>query len=374
MDLLNDSAVAIAAVSAIISIGGAAWLSSRTPRSWKGACVNLVIMIVASALVAFSLGMVLNRYNAWYPTLQDLWTTPTSDEKSENAGADPSAVFSAPPSTQPKPSGDPRTLPPLPSPGERQQKFSVPTADGKQSWHAVVVLPKGYFDAANAHRDYPVLYAGHGFPGTPQQWLGSLNLPEQVDRLTDAHRLAATIIVIPDLMPNRADTECTAGPDGHTQLEDWLHRDLPGFLHAKLRTQPSRTSQAWIGFSAGGWCGVMSTMLHPDAFAAAISLGGYFRPIWEKGTPAWAKGAAGKRLDLVQLAGSSPPPVALWIQTSRRDPQTYEVTKDLMKRAKPPLSVTATITETGGHALATWAPHVEPSLAWLGRTVPGFRP
>lgn len=373
MDLLSDAVVVVAAALAVVSISAAAWFSSRTPRSWRGAGLNLVIVTVSAALVALSLGLVLNRYNAWYPTIADLWATPSDDETSQDAGAAPSVVFTEKP-TPGATQADTRHLPPLPTPGARIQRFSVPTGNGKQSWPAVVVLPKGYGEAANARRSYPVLYAGHGFPGTPQQWLGSLNLPGQVDLLTDAKRLASLIIVIPDLMPNRTDTECAFGPDGPTQVESWLATDLPAFLHSRLRTQTARTSQAWIGFSAGGWCGAMATMLHPEQFSAAISLGGYFRPIWDKRTPDWARNsAAGKRLDLVSLAAHAPPP-ALWLQTSRRDPQTFPVTQELIKAAKPPLSITATITETGGHTTATWAPYVEPGLSWLGRTVPGFRP
>ena len=68
------------------------------------------------------------------------------------------------------------------------------------------------------------------------------------------------------------------------------------------------------------------------------------------------------------------PPIAIWTQTARGDSLSYPSTSAFFKAVQAPTSATEMITEGGGHAYYQWRPHVQESLAWLGRTLPGFAP
>ncbi len=118
----------------------------------------------------------------------------------------------------------------------------------------------------------------------------------------------------------------------------------------------------------------MLTMRHPDTFGAAIMLGGYYEPWWQT-KPPWAiPSATESQYDLINLAKTKPPAVALWVQTSKRDPESWPQTQKFLAAAKQPTLVTAVVDTSGGHTWSTWTPHITPALTWLGKTVPGFAP
>lgn len=371
MDPLSDLIVWLAALIGIAALVGGAWLTTRTGRGWRAFAINLLIGVLSTALVVLSAGAILNKYNAWYPQWSDLWADPKPGVQA-NAGGDAGQVFKT---DTPVTTAETRTLPPLPSPGERLQKFTVPSSSGSAGWEVDVLLPADYFEAGSAKRSYPVLVAGHGMPGAPQQWLGPLDIRTELDPLIKAKAIAAPIVVIPTLTPGGKDTECISGPQAADELERWLAKDVPDFIQAHLRAIPQRSAWAWIGFSAGGWCSAMITMLHPDRFSAAIMLGSYFRPWWPGTPPEWTKDPAkAARYDLIAMAKKAPPAVALWIQTSKGDPESWPQTRDLIAAAQAPLAITSIVDERGGHTLSAWKPHVKPALEWLGKTAPGFKP
>ncbi len=240
----------------------------------------------------------------------------------------------------------------------------------------VVELPPGYRDPANAAVRYPVLESFHGYPGTPNQWIGPMGLGSAVAQQVAARHLRESLIVAPQLeFPGGVDTECVNGSSGLPQVETWLALDVPNWVTHTLRVATNRASWATIGLSAGGWCAAMVTMLHPAQYAAAIVMGGYFRPEF---SPLYEPYPPGSRLaaryDLVALAQRSPPPVAIWLETSHIDAVSYGSSAAFLKVVKPPLAVNATVLQHAGHRLSLWQGLLPASLAWLGTNVPGFRP
>jgi hypothetical protein len=73
------------------------------------------------------------------------------------------------------------------------------------------------------------------------------------------------------------------------------------------------------------------------------------------------------------MAHTAPPPVAMWVLTSREDPLSYPTTSKFLSVARPPLDVTGTVLAHGGHRDSVFTPYVPASLAWLAQTLPGFR-
>ena len=131
---------------------------------------------------------------------------------------------------------------------------------------------------------------------------------------------------------------------------------------------------AAIGLSAGGWCAAMVAMLHPAQYAAAIVMSGYFRPEFGPFYDTFPPGSPlAARYDLVALAKRAPPPVALWLVTSHTDSVSYRSSAALLKVARPPLAVSATVFQNAGHRVSLWQGLLPGSLTWLDANVPGFK-
>lgn len=374
MNLLSDSIYWFAAFLIIGALVGAAWLTARLPRgSWRWLW-NLPVVALASVLVAVGAGLVLNRQNAWYTSWGDLFGTSSGGSHVVVVGeAKTQAVFRHDPSVV---ATDTRTLPPLPSPGSRIQRYTVATSVGHDAWQVTVLLPLGYGDPANAQRAYPVLMAAHGAPGSPDSYLprGRMPIMALTDPSVAAHKVSPFITVIPSLMPGGSDNECVFGPGGADQLETWLSTDVPRFVTAHLRVIRQRSGWAWLGYSAGGWCAAMETILHPSTFAAAAILSGYFTPWWGATPPFGPNSAQEARLNLIAQVRRTRPHVALWVQSSRPDTESYPSTRLFLSAARAPTMVEAVIDSSGGHRFPSWTPHMPQIMAWLGMHVPGFAP
>ena len=238
----------------------------------------------------------------------------------------------------------------------------------------LVQLPPGYTEVAAAAVRYPVLETFQGYPGSPAQWINTMQLGSIMADTVAANRMRPALIVSPQLeIPTGVDTECVNGRPGNPQVETWLAQDVPNWVARTFRVQTARSSWATIGLSAGGWCAAMVAMLHPAQYSAAVVMSGYFSaefgPLYDP-YPAGSPLAA--RYDLVSLARHGPPPVALWVETSHADPISYGSSAALLKAAKPPLAVTATVLEHAGHRMSLWQGLLPTSLDWLGKNIPGF--
>lgn len=264
----------------------------------------------------------------------------------------------------------PTTLPPLPQPGLRMQNYTdVVGSRSKSHGQVLAYLPVGY----NPHSShpYPVVVGLHGFPSAPKSFV-RLNFLSTIDALTARHTMAPTIVVIPRIdTPRTLDTECANGGRGQPQTDTWLSHDIPAWAAAHFHVQTKRTSWAAIGYSYGGWCAAVVTMRHPDVFGAAISMSGYFKPRFSRGYNPLTRVTRGN-YDLVALAHRNPPPVALWVLVSREDHGSYPTTAAFLRAARPPLAVTSTVLDHGGHRNSLFTPYVPEAVGWLTTTLPGF--
>ncbi len=362
--LLDDRIYVVATLLVLLGLCGGAFLTSRTPRrTWGGTALNALVILVASALIMAGSFLALNRVNGWFSAVGDIVGATGDEARTTLGGTGPFAGEEIKPGTV-------GALAPLPEPGSQIQHVKVPTSLGG-AWDVLIILPDGYFDPANANRLYPVLFAGHGVPGTPEAYLGAFDLRGAEADAVAAKKISPFVTVVPNILPEGYDNECIYGSRGPRQLEDWLASDIPTFLKGHLRVRHDRTSWAWFGFSAGGYCGAMIAMRHPEAFAGAVSLGGYYAPTWENKTPNLTP-AQLAAYDLPALARATPPRVALWVQASKTDVYSWPSVQALLGAVREPTSVTAVIDEAGSHSPAAWAAHIPETLEWLGRTIPGF--
>jgi len=272
----------------------------------------------------------------------------------------------------------PRHLPPLPSQAGqngRVLRYVVTGARSRITAPVVIVLPRTYFAAGSATRSYPVLEAFSGYPGGPSQWVETMSLDANLDSESSAGRIRDALLVMPTVeVPPGRDTECVNGSAGDPEVETWLTQDVPAWVQRTFRVRTDRTAWATIGLSAGGWCAGMAAMLHPDRYSAAIVLGGYYQPKYGNWRPSDQTGRLRRRYNLVMLAHDSPPPIAIWDETSHSDRTSYLSTKEFLAAARPPLSIEAVVLDHAGHRISLWKSLLDQTLDWLGRTVPGFEP
>lgn len=235
-----------------------------------------------------------------------------------------------------------------------------------------VWLPPGY--TAKHKRDYPVIMALHGWPGTPDTITQVFNLESYAYQAARQHKMKMPIIVMPQWGKNGWDTECT-NFDKDRQIETWLAKDIPGWVKAKFpgaATGPE--SWATWGYSAGAFCSRMLAMLHPATFGADIDLSGYSYPIFAtQFTPFQPNSPEGQRYDLMRLAQIDPPATSLYLVTDPKDTMSGPNTQQLAKLGKDKFKTTL-ILGTGGHSPALWRAHVTPAFEWLGKTLKGFKP
>ena len=265
---------------------------------------------------------------------------------------------------------------PAPSPPTPAHPFARYLVTGARSGvraPVLVRLPAAYFDPAWSARRFPVIETFHGAPGHAEQWLAKLHLGQALERSEQEGRIAPAIVVSPSMnYPTDGDRECVdAGPSGPA-LETWATQDVPDWVEHTFRARSDRDSWATIGLSAGGWCAAMASMLHPDRYRAAAVLSGYFRPQFPGPSPL-APGPKAQRYDLVALAGTAPPPVALWLVTSPQDGASYPTSR-AVSSARAPLAVTSVVLHGQDHSWTVWGALLPQILTWLGRTASGFAP
>src|SRR3954467_2708785 len=148
-----------------------------------------------------------------------------------------------------------------------------------------------------------------------------MDLGQSVDNEVAAGRMSPVVIVSPQLeIPRGRDTECVDGGPGLPAIESWLTVDVPNWVTRTFRVSPERSSWATAGLSAGGWCAAMAALLHPARYGAAMVFGGYFSPSFgAQYKPFPPPSPQGQRYALVGLTKRSPPPVAVWMETSHSD-------------------------------------------------------
>ena len=301
----------------------------------------------------------------------------TSTSSTLHGGGTASKAAAAP-VAGPAASAPGRTLQPLPA-GSRIQdgvvSYQITGALSGVTTAVLVTLPPGY-DPADATTSYPVLETFSGYPGSVSQWVKTMRLQSALAEQVAAHRMRPAIVVSPQLeVPPGTDTECVDGGPAGPAVETFVTRDVPDWIATHFRVRTDRGSWATIGLSAGGWCAAMAALLHPAQYGGAVVMGGYFRPEFGAGyEPFPPHSEALKRYDLVAAVRKASPPLALWVETSHADPVSYSSSTALLKAARPPLSVTATVLQNSGHRIGVWQGLLPEALKWLGSSLPGFAP
>ncbi|TMD94660.1 MAG: hypothetical protein E6I76_12055, partial [Chloroflexi bacterium] len=232
------------------------------------------------------------------------------------------------------------------------------TVDGRTT---LVYVPAGY--ARDQSRRYPVLYFLHGYPGKPDQWLGSgAQLPQVLDQLIDGGVIPPVIVAMPDGNGTAvSDAEWGDSARGD-HVEDWVVGSVVPAVDARYRTLGARY-RGIAGLSAGGFGAVNISLHHPDVFRWAASYSGYFTGRHDvfgtttaANTPALSAGRVGSDARMPLYIG-------IGDQDTEFGADNHHFVAELSG-----MGWTASRTDTvpGGHGWEAWRLEIVHSLRWLG--------
>ncbi|HEX2723161.1 MAG TPA: alpha/beta fold hydrolase [Gemmatimonadaceae bacterium] len=145
---------------------------------------------------------------------------------------------------------------------------------GDPDWRqATVYLPPGY--SRRPAKRYPVVYLLHGFAADHRAFMKgayqNLNVRISMDSLIRARAVREMIVVMPNAR-SAYDGSFYANSVVTGNWEDFIVRDLVGFIDRKYRTIRGRSGRGVAGHSMGGFGALRLGMRHPETFSAVYAL------------------------------------------------------------------------------------------------------
>ena len=211
--------------------------------------------------------------------------------------------------------------------------------------------------------DYQILELFSGYPGVPQTWIGSMKGIKTLEELENVDKIRNTIAIIPtmNVFPRR-DTEClnfTSGP----QVETWLTTDMKVFAQRFLGID----NRPWasIGYSTGGWCATEVAVRHQEQYSRAVSMSGYFKPLFATGVKKKTRNLLALEYDLVHTLNSASTQLKLLIFAGKDDPFAWKAAHNFMSSLDPSIAVTFIPIPYGGHNTKTWITFETPAFQWI---------
>ena len=343
----GTGALVLVVLLAVAAAGAVGWGWSRVRRWWawpaRVAALALSVLLAAAA-AAVAVNRELNVYTSWGQLFGGSDGGPVAGRATVSRGAAGSQVV----------------------------RFTVPGKDSGISLTAYAYLPPGYDSPAGQALRYPVIEAVDGFPGSPNTWLISLKAATYLDREISAGRMAPTIVVFPYQYTDPAhDGECVDAAGGQ-RWDTFLSLDVRHAVTAEFRARNDRAGWAIIGTSTGGFCAANLALRHPDRYASAASLSGYFTAITDRTTGDLYRGDVALREQnspLWRIQHLPVPDLPLYLAAARDDRGAYQQIEAFSAAAREPLRLTVTLVPQGGHTGGVWLVLEPAAYDWLSATL-----
>ncbi|QMU74903.1 esterase [Streptacidiphilus sp. PB12-B1b] len=372
MGLTSHKLQTLVAVFAVVCFAATVWLWPRLARGGWLALLGRIGMLLASQLLTLAaIGLAANNWGGFYSSWGDLLGTDQGGTATITNGVQPaSAQRPGVPGVRvlgSKPVA--LMLPGSSGGGGTLQKVVIDGSGTRLSEPAYVYLPPQYKDPAYAHHLFPVILVFTGYPGTPENLITRMKYPTIAAQAIHQNQLQPTVLVLmrPSVQMPR-DTECQDVPGG-PQAETFFTRDLHQAMAARYRVGTAGSGWGVIGDSTGGYCALKLTMRHPEAFAAAASLSGYYKAAEDDTTGNLFGGSQELRNqnDLMwRLKNLPAPSVSVLVASSRKGEFDYKATEQFVAAVKEPMQVSSLILPSGGHNFDTWNRETPQALRWLG--------
>ena len=250
-------------------------------------------------------------------------------------------------------------------------RFDGPTSGITRA--GLLYIPAAYFIDRGLALPVIELFAGH--PGRPTNYVKQLHIGLLLDREIAARRMPPVLAALPATYQGRA-SECVDAVRGERD-ETYLTRDVPADLRLMFRVPPGPSYGA-LGYSEGGFCAVNLALHHPERYAAAASLSGYFEAGIDTGTGPGSvyrgdRAAVDVNSPRWWVSHRSPRRPALFLMASAGDRASVDEDRRLASAARtraPRLPVVVTQLPAGGHNFGTWSQSLPAALDFLATHLP----
>ncbi len=136
-----------------------------------------------------------------------------------------------------------------------------------------VYLPPNY----DEEKRFPVIYCLTGFTGRGKMLLNdnafSPNLAERMDKLIAENVIKPMIIVMPNCFTYYGGSQYI-NSTATGNYEDYLTKELVGFVDENFKTIPDKNSRAVMGKSSGGYGALICGLRHSETFGLICSTSG----------------------------------------------------------------------------------------------------
>jgi enterochelin esterase-like enzyme len=261
--------------------------------------------------------------------------------------------------------------------GFEQTTFKGP-ASGLTS-QVYVWTPPQY--AQQPHAYFPVLELLHGVVGSPDGWMGPMNVVAHLEAAESSEKVFPYILVVPEVTPVAGHTmpwdneECSDVP-GDANVDAWLTQDVRDMVIDHFRAEPAAAGWGLMGYSTGGFCASKLVLQHPDRYAAAVSLSGYYEPDSNELSQNAQLDHANSPLWL--LSHTRTPSVSLLMTASGQDQvdPAGETAQVIAAAAKNPLAKATDVQSFvaplgGGHNQSAWEKMLPTAFTWLSQRLTG---
>ncbi|TCZ75961.1 esterase [Paenibacillus albiflavus] len=148
-------------------------------------------------------------------------------------------------------------------------KISLHSDALKKDMNVNVYLPEGY----STEKRYPVLYLLHGREGNENTWIKDMDVSNKATALIRDKKINPLIIVMPNYNNSYGinyseETYSKAGRQ-YGRYEDYLTRELIGYIDARYSTIESKDGRYIGGVSMGGFTALFLAFTHQDLFSKA---------------------------------------------------------------------------------------------------------
>ena len=237
------------------------------------------------------------------------------------------------------------------------------------SENALIYLPPEYNDPNYARTRFPVALMFPGYPGDPRVWTTLLPIPTVMSQEVAAGRAKPFIAVFVSatVAPPR-DTECADVVNG-PKVETFLAQDVRARITKVLRVRTDRKGWALMGSSLGGFCAVKMAMRHPDLYASAVSLSGFYHALQDNTTGSLYGGNRARQNQnspLWRLAHLPAPPISVLATISKQE-RTYPESQQFFAAVKPPMTLQTVVRPTGGHNPGAYRSLLGPAIDFMSK-------
>jgi S-formylglutathione hydrolase FrmB len=235
--------------------------------------------------------------------------------------------------------------------------------------------------AQQPHTYFPVLELLHGVVGSPDGWMGPMNVVAHLEAAEGSAKVFPYILVVPEVTPVPGHTmpwdneECSDVP-GDADVDAWLTEDVRDLVIDDFRAETAADGWGLMGYSTGGFCAAKLVLQHPDRYQAAVSLSGYYEPdsyelsedeeLDHANSPLWL------------LAHTRTPSVSLLMTASGQDrvDPAAETGQVLAAAAANPQAKATDVQSFiaplgGGHNQSAWEKMLPTAFTWLSQRLTG---